>query len=175
MIAASRRWANVRPWQVFSRADSSSLVNTGTSLSLTVGGAQPGHGVRELFLFGEPAEELLEGPGLVAGVGVAVAGQQVHQPPLHVMAGYLVPPGVAGAGIRWAAANQATASVKVRTVLGALSSATDGVNQGPGNGGGQVPGDRHDPRDDLLEGIRLSANFPAMTLLILSSRIWLPG
>jgi hypothetical protein len=37
MIAASRRWANVRPWQVFSRAESSSLVNTGTSFSLTFG------------------------------------------------------------------------------------------------------------------------------------------
>jgi hypothetical protein len=28
---ASRRWAKVRPWQVLSRADSSPLVNTGTS------------------------------------------------------------------------------------------------------------------------------------------------
>jgi hypothetical protein len=37
MIAASRRWAKRRPWQVFSRADSSSLVNTGTSFSLTFG------------------------------------------------------------------------------------------------------------------------------------------
>jgi hypothetical protein len=37
MIAASRRWANERPWQVFSRADSSSLVNTGTSFSVTFG------------------------------------------------------------------------------------------------------------------------------------------
>ena len=37
MIAASRRWANERPWQVFSKAESSSLVKTGTSFSLTFG------------------------------------------------------------------------------------------------------------------------------------------
>ena len=37
MIAASRRWAKVRPWQVFSRADSSPLVNTATSFSVTFG------------------------------------------------------------------------------------------------------------------------------------------
>ena len=79
MIAASRRWANERPWQVLSRADSSSLVKTGTSFSVTLG-AQPDHRVRDLFLLGEPAEELLQGPELVAGVGVAVAGQQVDQP-----------------------------------------------------------------------------------------------
>ena len=38
MIAVSRRWANVRPWQAFSSADSSPLVKTGTSFSVTSGG-----------------------------------------------------------------------------------------------------------------------------------------
>ena len=38
MIAVSRRWANVRPWQAFSRADSSPLVKTGTSFPVTFGG-----------------------------------------------------------------------------------------------------------------------------------------
>ena len=37
MIAASRRAANVLPRQVFSRADSSTLVNTGTSRTATLG------------------------------------------------------------------------------------------------------------------------------------------
>ena len=37
MIAVSRRWANERPWQVLASADSSSLVNTGTSFSVTLG------------------------------------------------------------------------------------------------------------------------------------------
>jgi len=37
MIAASRRAANVLPWQVFSSADSSTLVNTGTSRTATLG------------------------------------------------------------------------------------------------------------------------------------------
>ena len=96
MIAASRRWANVRPWQVCSRADSSSLVNTGTSLSRHLGGAQPCHRVGQLLFLGEPAEELLQGPELVAGVRVAVPGQQVDQPPLHVVAADLLPPGAAG-------------------------------------------------------------------------------
>ena len=41
MIAASRRWANERPWQVLARADSSSLVNTGTSFSATLGERSP--------------------------------------------------------------------------------------------------------------------------------------
>jgi hypothetical protein len=59
LIAASRRWAKLRPWQVFSRAESSSLVNTGTSFSLTLGDAQPGHRVRELLFRSQPAEELL--------------------------------------------------------------------------------------------------------------------
>ena len=40
-----------------------------------------------------PPEELLQGPELVAGVRVAVAGQQVDQPPLHVVA--------AGRGPSW--------------------------------------------------------------------------
>jgi hypothetical protein len=59
LIAASRRWAKLRPWQVFFRAESSSLVNTGTSFSLRLGGAQPGHRVRELLFRSQPAEELL--------------------------------------------------------------------------------------------------------------------
>src|SRR6202044_3133482 len=71
-------------------------------------GAQPDHRVRELLLLGEPAEELLQGPELVAGVRFAVPRQQVDQPPLHVVADDLVPRGAAGAGIRWAPANQAT-------------------------------------------------------------------
>jgi len=77
-IAASRRWANERPWQVFSRAESSSLVKTGTSFSLTFGAAQRGHRVQDLLLLGQPAEELLQRPELVTGVRVAVPGQQVH-------------------------------------------------------------------------------------------------
>ena len=37
MIAASRRAANVLPRQAFSKADSSRLVNTGTSRTATLG------------------------------------------------------------------------------------------------------------------------------------------
>ena len=77
MIAASRRWAKLRPWQLFSRAESSSPVDR-YQLLAHLGGTQPGHRVRELLFLGEPAEELLQGPELVAGIGIAVAGQQVH-------------------------------------------------------------------------------------------------
>jgi hypothetical protein len=35
MTAASRHWASDRTWQVFSRAGSSALVNTGTGFSRT--------------------------------------------------------------------------------------------------------------------------------------------
>ena len=37
MIAASRRVANELPWQALARADSSTLVNTGTSRTATLG------------------------------------------------------------------------------------------------------------------------------------------
>jgi hypothetical protein len=37
MIAASRRAANVLPWQALASADSSTLVNTGTSRTVTLG------------------------------------------------------------------------------------------------------------------------------------------
>jgi hypothetical protein len=72
-------------------------VNTGTSFSVTFG-AQPGHRVRDLLLRGKPSEELLQRPVLVAGIRVAVPGQQMDQPPLHVVAVYLLPPGPGGAG-----------------------------------------------------------------------------
>ena len=39
MIAASRRWANVRPAHAWSIRDSSSAVKTGISFSVTAGGA----------------------------------------------------------------------------------------------------------------------------------------
>jgi hypothetical protein len=110
ITAASRHWAKAQPWQVLSRADSSPLVNTGTSFSVTFG-AQPGHRVRDLLLLSEPSEELLQRPVLVAGIRVAVPGQQMDQPPLHVVAVYLLSPGPGVRGIRWAAANHATASV----------------------------------------------------------------
>src|SRR5690348_16140695 len=75
------------------------------------GGAQPGHRVRELLLLGQPAEELLQGPELVAGIRVAVPAQKVDQPPLHVVAADLSHLAWLVRRIRWAAANQATASV----------------------------------------------------------------
>ena len=44
MIAASRRWPNGRPWHAFASAESSSLVNTGTSFSVTFGARSPAIG-----------------------------------------------------------------------------------------------------------------------------------
>jgi hypothetical protein len=98
MIAASRRWTNDRPWQAFSRADVSSLVNTGTTFSVTLGARSPAIGVGDLLLLGQPPEELLQRPELAAGIGVAVPGQQVHHPSLHVMTADLLPPGARGPG-----------------------------------------------------------------------------
>jgi hypothetical protein len=44
MIAASRRAANDLPWQAFSSADSSPLVNTGTAVTVTFGARSAGIG-----------------------------------------------------------------------------------------------------------------------------------
>ena len=96
-IAASRRWPDDRPWHAFASAESSSLVNTGTSFFAHLRGTQPGHRVRELFLVRQPAEELLQSPELIAGISVAVPGEQMDQPSLHVMAADLVPLGAPGA------------------------------------------------------------------------------
>ena len=56
---------------------------------------QPGRRVGDLFLAGQPFEELLQGAVLVAGVRAAVAVQQPCHPLLHVPPGHL-PPGAAG-------------------------------------------------------------------------------
>ncbi len=53
------------------------------------------HGVGELFLSGPPAEELLEGPVLVAGIGVAVAAEEPGYPAPDILPVYLVPVGAA--------------------------------------------------------------------------------
>jgi len=60
------------------------------------GRLQPGHGVGDLVLGGEPLEELLEGTVLVAGVRAAVPAQQPHDPPLDVLLADLFPAGEAG-------------------------------------------------------------------------------
>ena len=46
MTAKSRRWANDRPAQTFSSFDSSPLVKTGMSFSVTLGGRSLAIGVR---------------------------------------------------------------------------------------------------------------------------------
>jgi hypothetical protein len=59
---------------------------------------QPFHRVGQLVFGGQPFEELLQGPVLVAGVGVAVAVQQPCHP---LLAAHLLPaglPGQAGGG-----------------------------------------------------------------------------
>src|ERR1022692_1872081 len=96
MIAWSRRQANARPWQARSSFVSSPLASTGTSFSVTLGGAEPGHRVREFFLVSPPPEELLQCPVLVAGVRVAVALQQADYPALDILPASLLPAGAAG-------------------------------------------------------------------------------
>ena len=102
-IAASRRWATELPWEASSRADSLfAAQHRHQQLLAHLGGAQPGHQVRKLLFLGEPAEELLQRAELVAGVGVAVPGQQVDQSPLHVVAADPSPTWCSWArGIRW--------------------------------------------------------------------------
>jgi len=46
MIAASRRWAKLPPWQAASRRDSSTLVKTGTAGALTADARIPVMGSR---------------------------------------------------------------------------------------------------------------------------------
>src|SRR5208282_2648406 len=60
------------------------------------GRLQPGHRIGDLFLGGQPLEELLEGAELVAGVRAAVPVQQPHNPPLDVLLADLFPAGEAG-------------------------------------------------------------------------------
>jgi hypothetical protein len=60
------------------------------------GRRQPGHRVRDLVLGGQPFEELLQGPVLVAGVRAAVAVQQPEDPPLDIGLADLFPAGQAG-------------------------------------------------------------------------------
>ncbi len=57
------------------------------------GWLQPGHGVADLFLGGQPLEELLQGTVLVAGVRAAVPVQQPDNPPLDVLLADLFPGG----------------------------------------------------------------------------------
>jgi hypothetical protein len=56
--------------------------------------AEPCHRVGDLVLGRQPAEELLECTVLLVGVGLAVAAQQPHHPPLHVLSSYLRPAGL---------------------------------------------------------------------------------
>src|SRR5258708_24942159 len=96
MIAESRRWANVRPGQACSSADSSPLVKTGTSFWLHPERPEPRHRVGKLLLVRPPPEELLQRPVLVAGAGVAVAAQQPDHPALDILRAGLVPVRAAG-------------------------------------------------------------------------------
>src|SRR5258708_11894302 len=98
MIAQSRRWATVRPGQARSSADSSPLVKTGTSFSLTAGVRSRAMASGQFLLVGPPPEQLLHRPVLIAGAGVAVAAQQPDHPALDVLRADLVPvraPGLA--------------------------------------------------------------------------------
>src|SRR5271157_1792791 len=79
----------LQPWQVPCGEDRDGLVGD-------AGRLQPGHGVGDLVLGGEPLEELLEGTVLVAGVRGAVPVQQPHNPPLDVLLADLFPAGEAG-------------------------------------------------------------------------------
>jgi hypothetical protein len=54
------------------------------------------HGIGEFFLVGPPAEELLQRPVLIAGIGVAVPAEEPHDPALGILAVYLIPAGAAG-------------------------------------------------------------------------------
>ena len=49
------------------------------------GRSKLGHRPGAIFLAGPPLEELLQGAVLAAGVGIAVAAQQPHHPPLDVL------------------------------------------------------------------------------------------
>jgi hypothetical protein len=60
------------------------------------GRLQPGHGVGDLFLGGQPLEELLESAVLVTGVRAAVPVQQPDNPPLDVLLADLFPAGEIG-------------------------------------------------------------------------------
>jgi hypothetical protein len=59
---------------------------------------QPGRRVGDVLLGGEPLEEVLQRPELVAGIGAAVVVQEAGGPLLDVLPGYLLPAGMAGAG-----------------------------------------------------------------------------
>jgi hypothetical protein len=79
----------LQPWQVPCGEDRDRLVGD-------AGRPQPGHGVGDLFLGGQPLEELLQGPVLVAGVRAAVPVQQPGNPPLDVGLADLFPAVEAG-------------------------------------------------------------------------------
>jgi hypothetical protein len=75
MIAASRRCWKPRPTHARSSRGSSSPVKTRDGLVGDAGRLQPGHRVRDLLLDGQPPEELLKRPVLIAGIGGAVLAQ----------------------------------------------------------------------------------------------------
>jgi hypothetical protein len=62
----------------------------------TRGGFSPANCVGDLFLGGQPLEELLEGTVLVAGVRAAVPVQQPDNPSLDVLLADLFPAGEIG-------------------------------------------------------------------------------
>ncbi len=70
--ALSLTSTNLLDEQVPGSADHSSSEITGTTFSAMRGGPEVGHGVREVFLFREPPEELLKAPVLLVHVGVGV-------------------------------------------------------------------------------------------------------
>src|ERR1039457_969451 len=56
--------------------------------------AQPRHGISDLVLLSQPAEELPQRPVLLACVRLAVATQQPPDPPLDILRVHLLPPGL---------------------------------------------------------------------------------
>ena len=75
MIAASRRAANVPPRQAFASADSLYAGEHRDIWHCHLGCAEPVSSGRELFLGGQPFEELPQRPELDAGVRAAVPVQ----------------------------------------------------------------------------------------------------
>jgi hypothetical protein len=78
-----------QPGQLLAGEDGDQLVGDARRL-------QPGHRVGQPVFGGQPFEELLQGPVLVAGISAAVAVQQPRHPLLDVLAAHLLPAGLPG-------------------------------------------------------------------------------
>jgi len=85
MIAASRRAANDLPWQALSSSDSSTLVKTGTAITVTFGARSRAIGSGDSSSPARHLKNCRSARNWMLAVRAAVPVQQLRHPPLDIL------------------------------------------------------------------------------------------